>query len=275
VLGNAREVHAGRLDGSTVIVTAGGRGLGQAIALRFAQEGARRIALIDVSPDNLASAVAQLEAIGVEALSIEADLSRGDECMRSMQAVVAAFGAPDVVISNAGVSSGAPFLNLELNAWQRVIDVNLTASFVVGQEAARAMISKGVRGSILYTASVAGHGGVPGAIDYSVSKAGIVTLVRSMALELAPHGIRVLSISPGWMDTPGTAEIEGAAAMERYRRGGFPFAPLGRMAYPDEVAGLFAFLASSEAAYMTGVDVTIDGGMTAPAFPLPDSLQES
>jgi NAD(P)-dependent dehydrogenase (short-subunit alcohol dehydrogenase family) len=260
---------ARRFEGAAVLVTGAGSGIGRATALRFAREGASAVALIDNHPGRLAAVTREIGALGARAVPIDADVAYRESCVAGIRDAIAEIGAPRITVSNVGASSTAGILDLDIDAWHHVMDTNLTASVIVGQEVARAMVAAKAQGVILYTSSAAGHGGVPGIASYTVSKAAIRTLVANMALELGPYGIRVVAVSPGWTDTPGSEEIQGEEVSRRFREEGFPYAALGRVATPDDIAGLYAFLASDDGSYVSGTNVTIDGGLTAPAFQMP------
>jgi 3-oxoacyl-[acyl-carrier protein] reductase len=156
-------------------------------------------------------------------------------------------------------------------SWQRVIAVNLNASFVVGQRAARAMLAHGNGGVILFTASVSSLGASPDFAHYSAAKAATANLVTTMAIELAPHKIRVNCVSPGPADTQQSIDIVGEEQMDKWRREGFPVVPLGRLAAARDIAAAFSYLASDDAAYVTGINLVVDGGLTAHAYSIPES----
>jgi len=147
--------------------------------------------------------------------------------------------------------------------------VNLTASFVIGQRAARAMVEAGRGGVILYTTSISSLGGSPQFSHYNAAKAGTANLVKTMSLELVGRGIRVNCISPGPSDTQQSVDLVGEAAMEKFRES-FPVVPMGRLGKAEEMAAAFSFLASDDAAYITGVNLVVDGGLTAHAYTVPE-----
>jgi NAD(P)-dependent dehydrogenase (short-subunit alcohol dehydrogenase family) len=254
-----------------VLVTGGGSGIGRATALRFAEEGAACLALVDRLEDRLDRVAGELHERGCEPVSILADLSEVGECGRAVREAAEQAGALDVVVSNAAAWTQEPFLEMKAESWLRVIAVNLTASFAVGQAAARTMVEAGRGGVILFTTSVSSLGGSPAFAHYNAAKAGTANLVKTMALELVGHGIRVNCVSPGPSDTQQSVDLVGEELMEKWRREGFPVVPMGRLGKPDEMAAAFSYLASDDAAYVTGVNLVVDGGLTAHAYSVPES----
>ena len=259
--------HAGKV----VLVTGGGSGIGRATALRFAREGAERVYLVDHVQDRLDQVAVELAALGTHPGTIQAELSRVEECDRAVREAHEGAGRLDVVVSNAAAWTQEPFLELKDESWARVIAVNLTASFVVGQRAARCMVASGRGGVILYTTSISSLGGSPEFSHYNAAKAGTANLVKTMALELVKHGIRVNCVSPGPSDTQQSVDLVGEELMEKWRREGFPVVPMGRLGSPEDMAAAFSFLASDDAAYVTGVNLVVDGGLTAHAYSVPQS----
>jgi NAD(P)-dependent dehydrogenase (short-subunit alcohol dehydrogenase family) len=259
-----KERHAGK----AVLITGGGSGIGRATALRFAQEGAARIYIVDHFPDRLDAAAAEIEAEGALAGKIVAELSEVAECNRAVREAHDDAGRLDVVVSNAAAWTQEPFLEMRDESWLKVIAVNLTASFVVGQRAARFMVEDG-GGVILYTTSISSLGGSPEFSHYNAAKAGTANLVKTMSLELAGTGVRVNCVSPGPSDTQQSVDLVGEELMEKWRREGFPVVPMGRLGGSDDMAAAFSFLASDDAAYITGVNLVVDGGLTAQAYSVP------
>ena len=260
----------GRHAGKVVFVTGGGSGFGRATALRFAAEGAAKVYLVDRVQERLDEVVRTLEAAGVVGRPILAELSEVEECDRAVREAFADAGRLDIVVSNAAAWTQEPFLEMKDESWLRVIAVNLTASFVVGQRAARAMVEQGSGGVILFTASISSLGGSPEFAHYNAAKAATANLVKTMALELVSHGIRVNSVSPGPSDTQQSVDLVGEELMDKWRQEGFPVVPMGRLGSVDDIASAFSFLASDAAAYITGVNLVVDGGLTAHTYSVPE-----
>jgi NAD(P)-dependent dehydrogenase (short-subunit alcohol dehydrogenase family) len=230
------------LQDKRVVVTGGTSGIGAATVQRFREEGSR---------------VATIADRDVEDPALLCDVADADQVARAFERVDELLGGVDVLVANAGISVRKPFLEIEEDDWRRVLDVNLTGVFHCAQQAARRMVA-GDGGVILMTASTNGLTGHPFYADYNAAKAGVIQLARTMALELAPK-VRVSSICPGYVLTP-MQRAEYSDEMLAEVNAGIP---LGRHASPDEIAALFAFLASDEGAYFTGATISIDGGETA------------
>jgi NAD(P)-dependent dehydrogenase (short-subunit alcohol dehydrogenase family) len=240
------------LTGKRVVVTGGTSGIGEATSRRFLDEGARVTALA-VGEDEVATAAERIPGINAircdvaDAAAVEDAFGRIDELL----------GGIDVLIANAGISIRKPFLEIDPADWRRVLDVNLTGVFHCAQQAARRMTAD-AGGVILMTASTNGLTGHEYYADYNASKAGVILLARTMALELAPS-VRVNAVCPGYVLTP-MQEAEYTLEMVEQVNATIP---LGRHARPDEIAALYAFLASDEGAYFTGAVISMDGGETA------------
>jgi meso-butanediol dehydrogenase / (S,S)-butanediol dehydrogenase / diacetyl reductase len=240
------------LKGKNVLVTGGASGIGQATAARFLDEGCA-VCVLDRSAEARARVAKELPGL---AAVLDADVAVMGQVRKAFQAAVDRMGSVDVLINNAGISIRHDFLDISTEEWDTVLGVNLTGVFNVAQTAARHMVDKG-SGVILNTASTAGNTGYPHYADYSASKGGVIALTQAMALELAPV-VRVNAISPGYVLTPmQRAEYsdEMLAAVNRK-------IPMGRHAKPGEIAALFAFLASEDAAFATGQVYVMDGAET-------------
>lgn len=241
------------LKGRRILITGGAGGIGRATAVRFLEEGAF-VAVLD--RDDRACRELEKELPNLDGY-IVADVSNPEDVAQAFEELDELFGGPDVLINNAGISLRHAFLDLSPEDWRRVIDTNLTGAFQVAQQAARRMLEAG-GGIILNMGSTNGLMGYPYYADYNASKAGVIELTRSMALELAPS-IRVNCVCPGFILTPMqeaeyTAEMQSAFASK---------VPLQRLGRPEDVAALFAFLASDDAAFITGQAFVIDGGEIA------------
>ena len=251
---------SGRVVGRRALVTGAASGIGRATAVRLAQEGAR-VALLDIDEAGLAVAAAQ---IGDAALSLPTDVSSEPAVEAAVVATAAAFGGLDIVVANAGVelidTGDARVHELGLAAWQRTLDINLTGVFLACKYGIRELLRAG-GGSVICTASPSSFFGVATAEHaYTASKGGVAALVRVMAADYARDGIRVNGVIPGFTNTPLNAPVLDD---EEIVAGIVATIPLGRPGEADEVASMMLFLASDEAAYVTGAFFTVDGGMTA------------
>ncbi|MGH2641855.1 MAG: SDR family NAD(P)-dependent oxidoreductase [Actinomycetota bacterium] len=246
------------LEGRGVLVSGGSRGIGLAAAQRFLEEDAR-VFLSGLHQDETRSAIEHLRALGsidggAYDVAVEADVERlsGD--------AHEALGGIDILINNAGIASMRPFLELEIARWDEVIGVNLRGQFLVAQRVARAMVERERGGAIVNMASTNALEGEAGYAHYDASKGGVAMLTRTMAIELAPHGIRVNALCPGKIATPLQGEAEDPSYTQRFLR---ERVPLGRSGTPEEVAAAYAFLASDDASYITGALLVVDGGQLA------------
>jgi len=241
------------LKGKGVLVTGGASGIGAATAGRFLEEGAK-VCVLDRDPRG--NVAIQKDLPGLSG-ALTADVSRLADVRTAFAEAVRLMGRVDVLINNAGISIRHAFLDITPEEWDRVVGVDLTGVFYVAQTAARHMVERG-GGVVLMTASTNGIVGHRHYADYNACKAGVIELSRSMALELAPR-VRVNAVAPGYVLTPmQRAEYTDSMLDEVNRK-----IPLGRHAAPEEIAGLFAYLASDDGAYLTGQVFVIDGGETA------------
>lgn len=241
----------GRFGGKVVVVTGAGSGIGAAAADRFISEGAS-VVYADRDTDRLA----RIDC-SARVLPAEVDVSDPQSVERLVAATLDRFGRVDVVVSNAGIWAGAPFLDITNEDWNAVIGVNLTGTFLVCREFGRAMAATGTPGAIVVTASTNSFLAEPDSAHYNASKGGVVMLVKSMAVDLAPARIRVNAVAPGTIRTNINADVQSLP------EGGSPlyaFPPARRWGDPVDLAGPIAFLASPDADYITGSVLVVDGG---------------
>lgn len=246
-----------RLEGRSAIVTAAGSGIGRATALAFAREGAR-LALNDVDAERLEAVAAEARDAGAEVATLAGDASARATNDALVALAVERHGRLDVADFVAGGAAPQPTLDTDETAWRRILALNLDSVWFGAQAAVRAMRATG-GGAIVATSSGAGLGAVPGLAAYGAAKAGVVALVRSLALEFGRDGVRANAISPGPIATP-----QLAAALDRLPSGLAGFAaqvPLGRLGTPEEIADAAVFLASDEARYVSGALLCVDGAV--------------
>ena len=248
-----------RLEGRNAIVTGAGSGIGRAIALGFAREGAGVVAA-DVNRDAADRTAAEIVAAGGRALGVVVDVADRASNEAMLAAALAQFDRVQILANNAGVSGRAHFLDMSEEEWDRVLDVNLRGQFLCGQVVARHMAAQN-GGSILNTSSQLAEGAAnPNSSHYLASKGGSRMLTRAMAVDLAPHGIRVNALAPGLTVTGLTRDR--LAADPGWRDWALGRIPLGRLGEPEDLVGAAVFLASDESRYMTGASLVVDGGYT-------------
>ncbi|OSC38961.1 SDR family oxidoreductase [Mycobacterium decipiens] len=248
------------LHGKRALVTGGSSGIGKSVALAYAQAGAQ-VAIAARHSEVLEQVAEEISAAGGEtAVPINCDVTQPGQVTRMLDQVTAELGGIDIAVCNAGIITVTPMLDMPPEEFQRIQSTNVTGVFLTAQAAAKAMVRQGQGGVIINTASMSGHIiNVPQQVShYCASKAAVIHLTKAMAVELAPHKIRVNSVSPGYILT------ELVEPYTDYHSLWEPKIPLGRLGRPEELAGLYLYLASEAASYMTGSDLVIDGGYTCP-----------
>lgn len=248
----------GRMQGAVAFVTGGGAGIGRAISLAFAAEGAR-VAVVDIDPEAAEETVQKIAAAGGEAVAVEADVASEPDVARAVATVVQRYGRIDTLVNNAGINcSGTPVDELQLEVWERVLAVNLRGPFLCVKHAVPHMPPGS---TIVNIASTRAFMSEPHTEPYSASKGGIVALTHALAISLGPRRIRVNCISPGWIDTSGWQKA-GAVGQVELTEADHAQHPVGRVGRPEDIARACIFLATEDSSFMTGANVIIDGGMT-------------
>lgn len=250
-----------RFVGKSIIVTGAGGGIGSAITKRFAAEGGE-VMLVGRKRAPLEALASAISGLAGRATVYQADVSQADQVEEMVAYAIDRWGKIDVLVNNAGVAGEeTPIIEMSEAQWDLVLDTNLKSCFLVSQAVAREMVKSG-GGVILLNASIAGLNTDGVYAHYAASKAGLLSLNRSMAVELAQYNIRVNAVSPGYTDTP-MIELAVSPDMLKKLRTSFDRVPLRRMVTTEEVAAMFAFLASEEASGITGANFIVDGGLTA------------
>ncbi|WP_341528269.1 3-oxoacyl-[acyl-carrier-protein] reductase [Nostoc sp. UHCC 0302] len=243
-----------RLQGKVAIVTGASRGIGRAIALELATQGANVIVNYASSSAAAETLVSEITAGGGQAIALQADVSKIDQVDSLINTVIDKFKRIDILVNNAGITRDTLLLRMKPEEWQAVIDLNLTGVFLCTRGASKIML-KQRSGRIINIASVAGQMGNPGQANYSAAKAGVIGFTKSVAKELASRGITVNAVAPGFIATDMTSDLNNTEDILKY-------IPLNRFGQPEEVAGMVRFLAADPAAaYITGQVFNVDGGM--------------
>ena len=252
-----------RLKDKVCVITGAAQGIGEACAMRFANEGAK-VVVSDVQIEKGEAVAKAIRNAGGEAIFFACDVSQKSDCVDLIQAAVDAFGSVDVHLSNAAIIAAKEFLDITEEDWEETVGVNLNGFFYAGQAAAAQMVKQG-SGNIINMSSINAVVAIPTATPYTVCKGGVLQLTKSMALSLAPHGIRVNAVGPGTIATEmGKTMMSNPAAKKRV----LSRTPLGRTGEPDEVASVCVFLASDDASYITGETIYCDGGRLPQNYPL-------
>jgi glucose 1-dehydrogenase len=246
------------LDGKTIIVTGGNSGIGEAIVLAAAAEGANIVIDYVANPDSTTNLIAQVEAAGGHAVGVDADVSKLDDLQTMIDTAVTTYGRLDVIVNNAGVETRTSILDTTEAQYEHVLDINLKSAFFGTQFAAKQFMKQQGPGLIINISSVHEDWPMPGNVAYCVSKGGTRMLTRTAGVELGPHGIRVVNVAPGAVATPiNTSTLNDPTKLKELDAA----IPLGKMAQPAEIAEVVVFLASSKSTYMTATTVFVDGGI--------------
>ncbi|MEB3981448.1 SDR family oxidoreductase [Mycobacterium sp. 663a-19] len=248
------------LDGKRVLVTGASSGIGRRVAEAYLQAGAR-VAVAARHVDALDKVAREIAAAGRgKVVPIACDVTQPDQVSAMLDRITTELGGIDIAVCNAGIISVTPMLDMPLEEFQRIQDTNVTGVFLTARAAAAAMVRQGHGGVIINTASMSGHIiNVPQQVGhYCASKAAVIHLTKAMAVEFAPHNIRVNSVSPGYIRTE---LVEPMADLHPLWE---PKIPMGRLGRPEELTGLYLYLASEASSYMTGSDIVIDGGYSCP-----------
>ncbi|WP_427125840.1 glucose 1-dehydrogenase [Priestia megaterium] len=252
------------LKDKVVVVTGASKGLGRAMAVRFGQEQSKVVVNYRSNEEEALEVKKEIEQAGGQAIVVRGDVTKEEDVVNLVETAVKEFGTLDVMVNNAGVENPVPSHELSLENWNQVIDTNLTGAFLGSREAIKYFVENNIKGNVINMSSV--HEMIPWPlfVHYAASKGGMKLMAETLALEYAPKGIRVNSIGPGAIDTPINAE---KFADPEQRADVESMIPMGYIGNPEEIASVAAFLASSQASYVTGITLFADGGMTKyPSF---------
>jgi NAD(P)-dependent dehydrogenase (short-subunit alcohol dehydrogenase family) len=249
------------LGGKVSLVTGAGNGIGRGVALRFAEEGAA-VGVLDLDAASCERVSGEIAQSGGKALALAADVSHPDEVRAAVRNLTDAFGTPTVLVHDAAVMPTGTLDQTAEEDWDRVFAVNVKGAYLTGREVVPLMRRAG-GGSIILMASVTGINGLPGLAAYSATKGALISLARAMAIDYAREGIRVNSVSPGTIDSPMLHDFVAVQKDPEKTREAFDeMHPIGRVGTIEEVANVFAFLASDQSSFVTGANYTVDGGLS-------------
>jgi NAD(P)-dependent dehydrogenase (short-subunit alcohol dehydrogenase family) len=250
-----------RLKGKVAIVTGAGTGLGRAIAIMFAREGAK-VTLNGRRPEPLEKAAAEIAQAGGTALACAGDVTKAADVKRMVEATVKAFGRLDILVNNAGgIPERGPVLGLSEEGFRKTLEVNLTSAFLCSKQALPELIK--TKGNIVNVASLAGLRGAPNNTAYGAAKGGMVILTKDMAVDYAPQGVRVNAVCPAYVETDLNRDFIAILKKTGEYQALVKMHPLGRLGEPDDVAYAAVYLASDEAKWITGLPLSVDGGIAA------------
>jgi NAD(P)-dependent dehydrogenase (short-subunit alcohol dehydrogenase family) len=249
---------SGRLEGNVAIVTGGGTGIGRAVSLRFAKEGAR-VAVVGRTQNTGESTVQEITNSGGDAAFIQTDVSDVDQVRRMVKTTLAKFGRIDILVNNSAIYAGGSILNAKESDWAQVMRVNVDGVFFCSKYVAQEMV-RSRRGSIINISSFLGVKALPNELPYSTSKGAVIQLTRAMSLDLAPYNVRANCVCPGTVHTRMYESVLKDPGMVKRNLQGIP---LGRVAEPEEIASVVLHLASDESTYVTGATIMVDGGRSA------------
>jgi 3-oxoacyl-[acyl-carrier protein] reductase len=243
-----------RLEGKVAVITGSARGIGFAIAQRFAEEGAT-VAIFDLSPQSVNEAAAKLTQQGCQAAGFVVNVTDGEQVASALADVIKTFGQIDILVNNAGITKDNIILKMREEEWDAVLNVNLKGAFLCTQKALRYLLKR-PSGAIVNIASVIGLMGNIGQANYSASKGGLIAFTKSTAKEVASRNLRVNAVAPGFIETEMTAKLP-EEVVKQYAS----VIPMNRMGSPRDVANVCVFLASDDAAYISGQVIQVDGGL--------------
>lgn len=248
----------GRLADKVAVITGAAGGMGKADALLFVKEGAK-VAITDLQEDKLKDVVAEIEALGGEAIGIKHNVASEKDWVRVVDETVKKFGKIDILVNNAGISNATPFMDMTVEGWEKTMSINVTSIFLGQKYVIPHMIEAG-GGSIINISSIAGLTGGSGAGPYTASKGAVRMLTKATAVDFAKHNIRCNSVHPGFIETPMTVDMFKDEKMAQWFQS---MTPLPRLGKAEDIANGVLFLASDESSYITGVELPIDGGYYA------------
>lgn len=252
------------LKGKVVVITGGSTGLGKAMGIRFGKEHANVVINYRSNANEAAKVLEDIRTAGGDGMIVPGDVTKEEDVINLVQSAVKQFGTLDIMINNAGIENAVPSHELPLSDWNKVINTNLTGAFLGSREAIKYFVENNIKGTVINMSSV--HEKIPWPlfVHYAASKGGIKLMTETLALEYAPKGIRVNNIGPGAINTPINAE---KFADPKQKQDVISMIPMGYIGEPEEIAAVAAWLASSEASYVTGITLFADGGMTKyPSF---------